>query len=147
MGTIYVHPGFKQALHQPSKDITGLITSIYYVGTWLSYLFVAPHLTDRFGRRVAAATGTLITAVGAAIQTGARPPNGLAMMIVGRIICGVGIAIVSTSVPLYQRSVLALAESICLIFACSEISPAKHRGRYVVVNHIGLVAGLATAFW
>lgn len=29
----------------------------------------------------------------------------------------------------------------------SEISPAKHRGRYVVVNHVGLVAGLANAFW
>ena len=29
----------------------------------------------------------------------------------------------------------------------SEISPAKHRGRYVVINHVGLVAGLAIAFW
>jgi len=30
---------------------------------------------------------------------------------------------------------------------CSEISPAKQRGRYVVMNHIGLVTGLAIAFW
>ena len=131
MATIYVHPGFIKALHKQSKATTGLITSIYYLGTWISYLFIAHPLADRFGRRVAAASGILITSVGAAVQTGAGEHSGLAMMIIGRIICGVGLAIVSTSVPLYQ----------------SEISPAKHRGRYVVINHIGLVAGLAIAFW
>ncbi|KAF2186247.1 general substrate transporter [Zopfia rhizophila CBS 207.26] len=131
MATIYVHPGFKKALHNPSSAKTGLITSIYYLGTWLSYLFVSHPLADRFGRRVAAASGVFITGIGAAIQTSARSPGGLGMMITGRIVCGFGLAIVSTSVPLYQ----------------SEISPAKHRGRYVVINHVGLVAGLATAFW
>ncbi|ORX93925.1 general substrate transporter [Clohesyomyces aquaticus] len=131
MASIYVHPGFKKALHKPTKATTGLITSIYYLGTWCSYLFISHPLADRFGRRVAAASGVLITAVGAAIQTGASGPAPLGMMIAGRIICGVGIAIVSTSVPLYQ----------------SEVSPARTRGRYVVINHIGLVAGLATAFW
>ena len=105
MATIYVHPGFIKALHKPSKAKTGLITSIYYLGTWLSYLFVSHPLADRFGRRVAAATGVLVTGVGAAIQTGAGGPNGLSMMIIGRIICGFGLAIVSTSVPLYQRYV------------------------------------------
>ncbi|KAF2704741.1 general substrate transporter [Pleomassaria siparia CBS 279.74] len=131
MATIYVHPGFIKALQKPAKTETGLITSIYYLGTWLSYLFVAHPLADRFGRRVAAASGVLITSIGAAIQAGAGGPSGLAMMIIGRIVCGLGLAIVSTSVPLYQ----------------SEISPAKHRGRYVVINHIGLVTGLAVAFW
>ncbi|KAF2249955.1 general substrate transporter [Trematosphaeria pertusa] len=131
MATIYVHPGFKKSLHNPTKAMTGLITSIYYLGTWLSYLFVSHPLADRFGRRIAAATGILTTSVGAAIQTAARGEHGVAMMIVGRIVCGFGLAIVSTSVPLYQ----------------SEVSPAKHRGRYVVINHVGLVAGLATAFW
>ncbi|KAJ4350450.1 uncharacterized protein N0V89_009071 [Didymosphaeria variabile] len=131
MATIYIHPGFIQSLHKPTKAMTGLITSIYYLGTWLSYLFVSHPLADRFGRRVAAATGVLITAVGAAIQTASKGHGGVAMMIAGRIVCGVGLAIVSTSVPLYQ----------------SEISPAKHRGRYVVINHVGLVAGLAIAFW
>ncbi|CAI6244419.1 unnamed protein product [Periconia digitata] len=131
MATIYVHPGFIASLHKPSKAITGLITSIYYVGTWLSYLFVSHPLADRYGRRVAAATGVFTTAVGAAVQCAAQGKNGVAQMVVGRIICGFGLAIVSTSVPLYQ----------------SEISPAKHRGRYVVINHVGLVAGLAVAFW
>lgn len=104
MATIYVHPGFIKSLHKPKKATTGLITSIYYLGTWLSYLFVAHPLADRFGRRVAAATGVLVTAVGAAVQTAAKGHHGVAMMIVGRIICGFGLAVVSTSVPLYQRS-------------------------------------------
>lgn len=106
MATIYVHPGFKKSLHNPTKAMTGLITSIYYLGTWLSYLFVSHPLADRFGRRIAAATGILTTSVGAAIQTAARGEHGVAMMIVGRIVCGFGLAIVSTSVPLYQRSVV-----------------------------------------
>lgn len=29
----------------------------------------------------------------------------------------------------------------------SEVAPAKQRGKYVVMNHIGLVTGLAVAFW
>ncbi|KAF9728735.1 MFS monosaccharide transporter [Paraphaeosphaeria minitans] len=131
MASIYVHPGFIESLHEPTKAMTGLITSTYYLGTWFSYLFISHLLADRFGRRVAAATGVLTTAVGAAIQTAAKGDHGVAMMIAGRIVCGVGIAIVSTSVPLYQ----------------SEISPARYRGRYVVINHVGLVAGLAIAFW
>lgn len=103
MATIYVHPGFKEALHKPDSSTTGLITSIYYLGTWLSYLFVSHPTADQLGRRAAAAIGILVTAVGAALQTGAGGPNALAMMIIGRIICGFGLGIVSTSVPLYQR--------------------------------------------
>lgn len=132
MASIYVHPGFKEALHQPTKTETGLITSLYYLGTWISYLFLGHYLADRYGRRVAAASGILITSIGALMQTVAHgETTGLALMIIGRITCGVGLAIVSTSVPLYQ----------------SEVAPAKHRGRYVVINHVGLVAGLAVAFW
>jgi MFS family permease len=103
MASIYVHPGFIEELHNPTKAMTGFITSIYYVGTWFSYLFISHPLADRYGRRVAAASGTVITAFGAALQTFASGSLGLSMMIIGRIVCGIGLAIVSTSVPLYQR--------------------------------------------
>jgi MFS family permease len=106
MASIYVHPGFIKALNKPSKAETGVITSIYYIGTWFSYLFFGHLLADRYGRRVAAASGVLVSALGAVVQASADGEiGGLAMMIVGRIICGVGLAIVSTSVPLYQRFV------------------------------------------
>lgn len=105
MASIYVHPGFIKALHKPSKSITGLITSIYYLGTYFSYLFLGHPLADRYGRRVAAAAGIAITGIGSVVQACAKPPSGLVSMILGRIICGVGLAIVSTSVPVYQRCV------------------------------------------
>ncbi|TVY35289.1 Quinate permease [Lachnellula subtilissima] len=131
LATIYVHPGFRKALHKPNASQTGLITAIYYLGTWTSYLFLSHPAADRLGRRWAAFTGVFVTLVGAALQAGAREPGAYAMMNVGRIVCGLGLAVVSTAVPLYQ----------------SECAPAKERGRYVVMNHIGLVAGLAVAFW
>ncbi|KAH8590174.1 general substrate transporter [Bisporella sp. PMI_857] len=131
LGTIYAHPGFKKALHHPDPSHTGLITAIYYLGTWISYIFLSHPAADYFGRRYAAATGVFVTCIGAALQASAGGTAAYTMMIIGRIICGLGIAIVSTSVPLYQ----------------SEISPAHERGKYVVMNHIGLVGGLAGSFW
>jgi MFS family permease len=103
MATIYVHPGFKKALHKPDAAHTGLITAIYYLGTWVSYLFISHPLADRLGRRYAAAVGTFVTCIGASLIAGARGNGSYSMMIIGRIICGMGVAVVSTSVPLYQR--------------------------------------------
>ncbi|KAJ4373086.1 hypothetical protein N0V83_003377 [Neocucurbitaria cava] len=103
MASIYVHPGFQKSLNHPSKGMIGTITSIYYLGTWVSYLFIAHPLADQYGRRVAAAAGVLTTSVGAILQTEAKGSHGVGTMIVGRIICGLGLAIVSTSVPLFQR--------------------------------------------
>jgi MFS family permease len=105
LATIYVHPGFKKALYNPSPSKVGLITSIYYLGTWISYIFLSHLASDRLGRRWAAWLGALVTCVGAALQASAGGSGGFAMMIVGRIICGLGVAVVSTSVPLYQRFV------------------------------------------
>jgi MFS family permease len=105
LSTIYVHPGFKKALGQPSSSQTGLITAIYYLGTWLSYLFISHPASDFLGRRYAALAGMIVTCIGSAIMAGASggPSSAYAMMIVGRIIEGLGIAVVSTTVPMYQR--------------------------------------------
>jgi MFS family permease len=149
MATIYVNPGFKKALHKPNASHTGLITAIYYLGTWLSYVFLSHPASDRLGRRWSAFTGMLVVCVGAALQAGARGSGAYAMMIIGRIICGLGMALVSTAVPLYQRLVGPIHDrrSLHADFENSEVAPARQRGKYVVMNHIGLVTGLAAAFW
>jgi len=131
LATIYVSPGFVKLLDNPSASRQGLITAIYYLGTWTSYVFLAGPLSDRIGRRWSTFFGAIIVCIGAAVQAGASGQAALAMMIVGRIVCGLGTAITSTAVPLYQ----------------SEISPARQRGHFVVMNHIGFVTGLAVAFW
>lgn len=88
----------------PSRK--GVITAIYYLGTWLSYVFISHATSDRFGRRYAALAGVLTVAVGNAFECGATGSGAYAMMIVGRVISGVGVGMLSTSVPLYQRYLL-----------------------------------------
>ncbi|KAH0556176.1 hypothetical protein GP486_005893 [Trichoglossum hirsutum] len=133
VGTVYVSPGFITALKKPKAPQVGMMTAFYYLGTWTSFVFIAPRLADLLGRRYAAFIGALVACVGAALQTGAKGgrETGVSMFIFGRVVSGLGTAVLSTSVPLYQ----------------SEITPARRRGRYVVLNHIGFVAGLASAFW
>jgi hypothetical protein len=109
---VYVNPGFIKALHKPTAAQKGLITAIYYLGTWCSYIFVAHPLSDRLGRRYAAFVGAVITCVGAAVMTGADGNTAFASMIVGRIIAGFGNAIISSSVPLYQRFVDGYTENL-----------------------------------
>lgn len=91
------------ALHEPDAPRSGLITAIYYLGSWLSYVLLAHPAADRLGRRYAALAGMSVTCVGQALQAGAFGPQALPMVIVGRVVAGAGTAIISTSVPLYQR--------------------------------------------
>ncbi|KAI0534318.1 general substrate transporter [Xylaria digitata] len=131
LSSILVHPGFRRAVGYPTASEKGVITGIYYLGTWASYIFVSHPISDRLGRRYAALIGIIIVAVGTAFESSVSGPSAYSMMIAGRIISGVGIGMVSTSVPLYQ----------------SEVAPAGKRGKYVVLNHVGFVVGLATGFW
>ena len=100
----------------------GLITAIFSVGQFIGFTLLSGRTINRFGRRYAGIIGVAIVMVGAALQTGAIH---LSMMIVGRIIAGLGTGIVSTAVPLYL----------------SEAAPAAHRGFYVAINQVGIVFG------
>lgn len=100
-----VHPGFTEALGHPTAAQKGLVTAIYYLGTWFSYVFLSSPLADALGRRYAALAGTAIVAVGTGFEAGASAPSAYGLFVVGRIISGIGVAILSTSVPLYQRYV------------------------------------------
>jgi MFS family permease len=86
----------------PDASRKGIITAIYYLGTWLSYVLISHPLSDFLGRRYGALAGTAVVCVGAALQAGCTGSSAFAMMVAGRIISGIGVAIISTSVPLYQ---------------------------------------------
>jgi MFS family permease len=103
LASVLYHPGFRELLHDPDASQSGLITAIYYLGSWLSYVFLAHPAADRLGRRYAAMTGMFVTCVGQALQTGAFGSHAFGMVLAGRIVVGTGTAIISTSVPLYQR--------------------------------------------
>jgi MFS family permease len=57
--------------------------------------------------------------------------NGMPMMVVGRIIAGVGVGMLSTIVPVYQ----------------SEISPPHNRGKLACIEFSGNIIGYATSVW
>lgn len=102
LASIQVHPGFVDEMGELTAVRRGVITAIYYVGTWTGYVFISHPASDRLGRRYAALIGTAVLAVGTAFEAGATRPHVYAMWIVGRIICGLGVSMLSTSVPLYQ---------------------------------------------
>ncbi|KAK1767891.1 general substrate transporter [Phialemonium atrogriseum] len=131
LSSVLVHPGFVEQLNHPNASKKGIITAIYYVGTWTSYVFLSRPASDYLGRRLAGLAGIVVLCFGGALIAGATGSGAFAMVIAGRIFGGMGSAVVSTSIPMFQ----------------SEVAPAKQRGRFVVMNHVGFVAGLATGFW
>ncbi|EFQ36379.1 hypothetical protein CGRA01v4_13736 [Colletotrichum graminicola] len=131
MSTVISNHGFDNATGHMPLFKKGYIISSYYIGTSISYLLLSHPLSDWLGRRHAALVGTIVVCVGALLQAISNGSTGLGTMIAGRIVSGLGVAIVSTSVPLYQ----------------AEVSPAKKRGHFVTVNHVGFIAGIATGLW
>ncbi|KHO01571.1 General substrate transporter [Metarhizium album ARSEF 1941] len=131
LSSILVHPGWREAMHDPTPASRGLVTGIYYLGTLLSHVLLSHPLADRLGRRHAAMMGTGTLCLGAICMASAHGGAAVAIMALGRWTCGLGVGVVSTTVPLYQ----------------TEVSPARQRGRLVTVNHVGFVAGLAAGLW
>ena len=80
------------------------------------------------GRRRTILYGAMIFFVGGALQTFA---NGMPMMILGRIIAGLGVGALSTIVPVYQ----------------SEISPPHNRGKLACIEFTGNISGYAASVW
>ena len=83
----------------------------------------------RLGRRRAILTGICITSVGAIAFASA---TNIAQLIAGRIVCGIGVGMMSSTVGLWQ----------------AETAPANSRGRYLVAQLIcGAGLGLFLAQW
>ena len=103
------------------------MVAILEVGAFISSLVVG-RIGDVLGRRRTILYGSLIFVVGGALQTFA---NGISMMLLGRVIAGLGVGTLSTIVPVYQ----------------SEISPPHNRGRMGCIEFTGNIAGYAVSVW
>jgi MFS family permease len=118
---------FKDYFNHPSRAEIGTMVAILEVGAFISSLMVGK-VGDIIGRRKTILYGSLIFVVGGALQTFA---NGMPMMMLGRIIAGFGVGMLSTIVPVYQ----------------SEISPPHNRGKLACIEFSGNIAGYATSVW
>jgi sugar porter (SP) family MFS transporter len=118
---------FIEYFDQPSKATVGTMVAILEIGAFISSLTVG-RVGDIIGRRKTILYGSCIFLVGGALQTCA---NSMPIMMLGRIIAGLGVGMLSTIVPVYQ----------------SEISPAHNRGKLACMEFSGNILGYTTSVW
>ena len=127
MSGIITGPYFKDYFNQPSPAEIGTMVAILEVGAFIASLSVG-RIGDLIGRRRTILYGAMIFFVGGMLQTFA---NGMPMMLLGRIIAGLGVGALSTIVPVYQ----------------SEISPPHNRGKLACIEFTGNISGYAASVW
>ncbi|CAR25434.1 sugar porter family MFS transporter [Lachancea thermotolerans CBS 6340] len=120
----YVKEHFTSRGHFTANE-TSLITAILSAGTFCGAM-LAPLASDTLGRRLGLIISTLIFAVGVILQVAA---TGQDLLIVGRVVAGAGVGVLSAIVPLYQ----------------SEASPKWIRGAVVSCYQWAITIGLLLA--
>lgn len=103
------------------------MVAILEIGAFISSLVVG-RVGDIIGRRRTILYGSCIFFVGGALQTLA---TSMPIMMLGRIIAGLGVGMLSTIVPVYQ----------------SEISPPHNRGKLACIEFSGNIIGYTTSVW
>ncbi|KAF2454430.1 hypothetical protein BDY21DRAFT_387549 [Lineolata rhizophorae] len=118
---------FKDYFEQPTRAEIGTMVAILEIGALISSLAVG-RIGDLIGRRRTILYGSIVFVLGGAFQTFA---SGMPMMLVGRIVAGLGVGVLSTIVPVYQ----------------SEISPPHNRGKLACIEFTGNITGYAASVW
>lgn len=120
-------PYFKKHFNDPSRAAIGNMVSILEIGALISSLMVG-RLGEKWGRRRTIKYGSFVFVVGGLFQGFA---DKMIHLLVGRIISGLGVGLLSTIVPIYQ----------------SEISPPHNRGKLACIEFTGNIVGYATSVW
>ncbi|KAL5715345.1 hypothetical protein ACHQM5_017177 [Ranunculus cassubicifolius] len=107
------------------SEVLTLFTSSLYLAALISSLF-ASKITRRFGRRLTMLLGGLVFLFGAIINGASA---NVAMLIVGRLLLGVGVGFANQSVPLYL----------------SEMAPYKFRGALNICFQLSITVGILAA--
>ncbi|KKP00578.1 hypothetical protein THAR02_07303, partial [Trichoderma harzianum] len=127
MSGLIIGPYFIDYFNHPSKAEVGTMVAILEIGAFISSLIVG-RVGDIIGRRRTILYGSCIFFVGGALQTLA---TSMPMMMLGRIVAGFGVGMLSTIVPVYQ----------------SEISPPHNRGKLACIEFSGNIVGYTTSVW
>ncbi|KAI0671410.1 general substrate transporter [Trametes maxima] len=120
---------FKSFVNNPENydSLSGAVVSTFTGGCFFGAAG-AGWANDKFGRKRTVQFGALVALWGCAMQAGA---NNFACMLVGRIVAGFAIGILSMTVPLYN----------------TEIAPPKHRGFVVGLTQQMIGVGFIVANW
>lgn len=118
--------GFVEKFYELTKIELGWFTGSALLGCIFGAIG-AGKLTDKYGRKpILIISGLLfmLSAIGSAL-----PPN-FRMLIVARIVGGIGVGLASVTAPMY----------------ISEFAPAKSRGRLVALYQLSIVIGILLAY-
>ncbi|KAF8411237.1 hypothetical protein HHK36_003784 [Tetracentron sinense] len=107
-----------------SQTLTMFTSSLYLAALVAS--FIASWMTRKLGRKLSMLTGGILFLAGAAINGAAK---NVAMLIIGRILLGLGIGFANQSVPLYL----------------SEMAPYRYRGALNIVFQLSITIGILAA--
>ncbi|KAJ5625460.1 Hexose carrier protein [Penicillium lagena] len=98
MGGLTTSPEFLAVFGNPSASLLAFLVASYEVGALLGALFQFLQ-GDRFGRKPNNMAGAVIVSIGAILQS---TSSGLAQFLVGRIVAGFGLGMMTTVIPIWQ---------------------------------------------
>ncbi|KAI9281106.1 general substrate transporter [Sporodiniella umbellata] len=127
MSGVVANEKFISTMGNPNSGLMGAIVALYEIGCMCGALSTG-RIGDWLGRRKTIRLGCLILCVGAVLQTAAVDAP---MMIVARIVTGVGNGMNTATIPVYQ----------------AELSPPASRGSHVAFEASLLTVGVAIAYW
>jgi len=127
MSGIITGPYFRSYFNQPSRWALGNMVAILEIGALCTSL-ASGRIGDIIGRRRTLLIGACIFVIGGAVQAFA---GSYTTLIVGRLVSGAGVGLLSTIVPIYQ----------------SEISPPHHRGKLACIEFTLNIVGYASSVW
>ncbi|KAJ7630825.1 general substrate transporter [Roridomyces roridus] len=127
MSGIITGPYFLEYFNEPTAIEIGMMVAVLEIGAFFTSL-AAGMVGDMIGRRGTLFVGALVFTIGGAVQTFSV---GFWTMVIGRIISGCGVGLLSTIVPIYQ----------------SEISPPNHRGALACMEFTGNIVGYSFSVW
>ncbi|KAF5603726.1 sugar transporter STL1 [Fusarium pseudocircinatum] len=127
MGGLVNTTAFKDTFDSPDSDMIGVIVAIYEIGCFFGAVF-SSIWGEKLGRRRSVFVGCVFLIIGAVLQAASYTR---AMMIVGRIVAGIGMGTVNSTVPVMQ----------------AEFSPKSSRGIFVCAQLSTLNFGIFLVYW
>ncbi|KAJ5218065.1 hexose carrier protein [Penicillium cinerascens] len=127
MGGLTTSPTFLGTFGNPQASLLAFLVASYEVGAMIGALFQFLN-GDRFGRKTNNMAGAVIVAIGATLQASSFS---LPQFLVGRIVAGFGLGMMTTVIPIWL----------------SECSMPKSRGRMMAMQLSNLIVGLILANW
>ncbi|OMH85464.1 High-affinity glucose transporter [Zancudomyces culisetae] len=118
---------FNEYFNNPTAIIKGTVAAITTLGSLVGSM-LSGHLSDKISRKRTIILGGIIMIVGSAVQSSAV---NVILLICGRLISGLGVGLLSATVPAYQ----------------SELSHPKIRGRLISLQQLAITIGVMVAFW